>query len=93
MKNAFEYVFNGIVTRQSFRIVDTLAGSGFRHLGRQHREPGRGGAGLLLETAGERMIDVFKPERAYGRAHQPRGGRGEDSVEHFVIARYLVNAL
>jgi len=70
-----------MVTWQSFRIVDALAGSGFRYLGRQHREPGGSGAGLFLETAGERVIDVLELERANGRPHEARGRRGEHAVE------------
>jgi len=80
-------------TWQSFRVVDALAGPGFRHFGGEHRQPGRGGAGLFLETAGERVVDVFQPERAYGRAHQPRGGRGEHAVEKRVVVGRFVNAL
>lgn len=82
-----------VVTRQSFRVVDALAGSGFRHLGREHREPGRCRGGLFLETARERLVDVFEPERAYGRAHQTRGGRGEHAVEQGVVTRSLVDTL
>lgn len=81
------------VTRQSFRIIDALSGSGFRYLGRQNRKPGRSGAGLFLKTTRERVIDVVQSERAYGRAHQTCGGRREDSVEERVVARYFVNAL
>lgn len=80
------------VTRQSFRIIDALSGSRFRYLGGQNRKPGWSGAGLFLKTARERVIDVVQPERAYGRAHQTRGGRCEDSVEERVVARYFVNA-
>lgn len=39
------------------------------------------------------MIDVLEPERANGRTHQARGGRGEHAVEERVVARHFVNAL
>lgn len=78
---------------QSLRVVDALAGSGFRHLGGQYGQPRGRGAGLFLETAGERVIDVLQSERANGRTHQARGGRGENAVEERVVARHFVDAL
>lgn len=82
-----------LFTWQSFRIVDALTRSGFGYLGGEHREPGRGGAGLFLEASGKRVVDVLEPERAYGRAHQARGRRGEHSVEKRVVTGYFVNTL
>lgn len=78
---------------QCLRVVDALARSGLRHLGGQYRQPRGRGAGLFLETAGERVIDVLQSERANGRTHQARGGRGENAVEERVVARHFVDAL
>lgn len=48
---------------------------------------------MFLEASGERMVDVIEPERAYGRAHQARSGRGENSVEMRVVTWHFINAL